>query len=197
MKHPWKILAATLGLILVPALSATLASAQCGAPAIKASFNTSPFVAGAHFKTAAFLKTNDHDDWREASLEPIVGLWKISFIDKAASYSDTGYAAWHSDFTEFQNSERTPSTGAVCQGVWEKIAPRTYKLNHYALAYGDSVNLTNVIRIREQVVVSPGGDKFTGTFITDIYDTNHNFLVEYAGPITGTRITIDSGIDTQ
>src|ERR1700761_2248773 len=79
MKHPWKILAATLGLILVPALSATLASAQCGAPAIKASFNVSPFVAGAHFKTAAFLKTNDHDDWREASLEPIVGLWKISF----------------------------------------------------------------------------------------------------------------------
>ena len=198
MKCSWKLLTITLGLILIPAASGPLAKAQCGGIAKKASFTSSPFLGAAHFKTAAFIgAARDKDDWREPSLEPIVGLWKISFVDKAKSYSDSGYAAWHSDFTEFQNSERTPSTGAVCQGVWEKVAPRTFRLNHFALAYGDSVNLTNVIRIREQVVVDPSGDRFNGTFITDVYDTNHNFLVEYAGPITGSRVTIDSGIDSQ
>jgi len=137
-----------------------------------------------------------HEDRDQDDLEPIVGLWKIAFVDKSKGYTDTGYAAWHSDFTEFQNSQRTPSTGAVCQGVWEKVGLSTFRLNHFAMAYADNVNLTNIIRIREEVTVDKSRKTFRGTFTTDVYNTQHNLIIEFHGSITGTRVTIDSGIDS-
>ena len=176
-----------------------LASAQCGAPASKVSFRGSG-VPHSLLKLAALeggqqaLWEDEHD---RNGLEPIVGLWKITFTDSSKNYVDKGYAAWHADFTEFQNSERVPSTGAVCQGVWEKVGRSTYRLNHFALAYIDNMNLTNVIRIREEVTVDPSRKSFSGTFITDVYDTSRNLQVEFKGPITGKRVTMNSSIESQ
>ncbi len=193
----------TLSLLALP-LFATLclqtAAAQCGGSFKKASAAVrSSMLHGALLPVA--LQQDATDKWGEErderGLEPIVGLWKIEFTDSSKNYTDKGYAAWHSDFTEFQNSERAPSTGAVCQGVWEKVGRSTYRLNHYALAYGDNVNLTNVIRIREEVTVDRSHKKFEGVFITGVYDTSHNLLVEFKGPITGKRVTINSDIDSQ
>ena len=200
MKRSLKLL--SLLTVVFCLCASSLANAQCGSPAKKTSLNSQPLRHGRYLKTASFTTDDqDRDRWGDdrdkSGLEPIVGLWKISFVDKDKDYTDTGYAAWHSDFTEFQNSEKAPSTGAVCQGVWEKSGRRTYRLNHYALGYTDGVTLSNIVRIREEVVVNESGNKFSGVFITDVYDTNHNLLVEFKGPITGKRVTMDSGIDSQ
>ena len=198
MKRFFKLLG-LVAVVLFAVATSHLAAAQCGAPAKKIVFR-SPSLRGGLLKLAS-LNGDERDHWGDDrdrfGLEPIVGLWKISFVDKDKDYTDTGYAAWHSDFTEFQNSEKAPSTGAVCQGVWEKAGRRTYRLNHYALGYEDNVTLSNIVRIREEVVVEESGKHFTGVFVTDVYDKSHNLLVEFKGPITGKRITIDSGIDSQ
>ena len=198
MKRLFNLLS-VVTVVLFAGTSSHVATAQCGAPAKKIGFR-SPSLRSGLFKLASFNEDERErwgDDRDGFGLEPIVGLWKISFVDKDKDYTDTGYAAWHSDFTEFQNSEKAPSSGAVCQGVWEKTGRRTYRLNHYALGYQDNVTLSNIVRIREEVVVEESGKRFTGLFITDVYDKNHNLLVEFKGPITGKRITIDSEIDSQ
>lgn len=191
-------------LVVLGAMSSQIAVAQCGSVAKKTSFQTRAFAYRGGFSLASYARPGsqtsseaDEDDRSGQGLEPLVGLWKVSMVDESHNYSDKSYIAFHSDFTEFQNSERTPSTGAVCQGVWEKTGRSTYRVNHYALGYADNVNLTNVIRIRESIRVDRSRKTFSGEFIEDIYDTAHHFIVEFKGPMTGTRVTIDSDIDSQ
>ena len=193
MKQAVKLVVLLLASTTMGILSSQTAAAQCGGLAHKTSLPAAP--GRSLFHTAAL--TDEPDNRWSEHLEPIVGLWKITFTDKGKDYTDTGYAAWHSDFTEFQNSQRAPSTGAVCQGVWVKVGYATYRLNHFALAYNDSTTLTNIIRIREEVTVSRSRKTFSGVFITDVYDTSHNLQVEFKGPITGRRVTIDSDINSQ
>ena len=123
------------------------------------------------------------DERDEYGFEPIVGLWKQVLSDPAQNYGDKGYTTWHSDHTEFLNSERTPSTGAVCQGVWAKVGHSQYRLNHFALAFGDDVHLTNVIQIRELVTVDPSRNVYRGRFTVTIYDTQHTQLAQYKGEV--------------
>ena len=186
-------------LVVLGVASSQIAIAQCGSVAKKTSFGAQPFENYGAIRLASYTGAGfqSDDEWGEQGPEALVGLWKVSFVDAKMNFSDTSYVTYHSDFTEFQNSERTPSTGAVCQGVWKKTGRSTYKVNHYALGYGDNVNLTNVIRIREFITVDRSRNSFTGEFIQDVYDTAHNFIVEFKGPITGKRVTIDSDIDSQ
>ena len=189
-------------LVVLGVVSSQIAHAQCSSVAKKTSFGRRAFSNRGEYSLASYasagLQTDDErGEQREQEAEPLVGLWKVDFTDESHKYSDKAYIAFHSDFTEFQNSERTPSTGAVCQGVWERTGHSTYRVNHYALGYADNVNLTNVIRIREYIKVDHSQKSFSGEFIEDIYDTEHNLLVELRGPISGKRVTIDSDIDSQ
>lgn len=185
---------------LLGALSSQMVFAQCGSVrAKKTSFQSPAFEFHGALKSVAYGASGlqSTDDWRKREAEPLVGLWKVSFVDSSQNYSDNSYITYHSDFTEFQNSERVPSTGAVCQGVWERTGRSTYRVNHYALGYADNMNLTNVIRIREYITMEDSGTRFSGTFIEDVYDTAHRFIVEFKGPMTGKRVMIDSEIDSQ
>lgn len=199
---------------LVTSLSVTtLASAQCGGPARHVAW--SPAAPGhASFRLAQFSPRSE-DRWGEErdeyGMEPIVGLWHIDMEDPSKGYSDHGYTSWHADHTEFFNSTRAPGTGAVCQGVWEKIGHSTYQLNHFALAYNGSVapdNMGNttpnetapaqIVHIREIVTVDPTRKHFKGQFVVEVYTyAGHNLLVTFRGPITADRITIDTPISTQ
>lgn len=179
--------------------SSQMTHAQCGIVPKKTTFGTLQPAYRGGLRTVSYTAPGLRlvTDWDEERQEPLVGLWRVSFTDPSQNYSDTAYIAYHSDFTEFQNSERVPSTGAICQGVWERTGRFTYRVNHYALAYGDSQNLTNVIRIREYITVNEARKTFTGEFIQDVYDTAHHLLATLKGTMTGKRVTIDSDIDSQ
>jgi hypothetical protein len=173
--------------------------AQCGIVPKKTTFVTPQTAHHGGLRTVSYTGPGLRlvTEWDEERQEPLVGLWRVSFTDPSQNYSDTAYIAYHSDFTEFQNSERVPSIGAICQGVWERTGRFTYRVNHYALAYGDSQKLTNVIRIREYITMNEPRKTFTGEFIQDVYDTAHHLLATFKGPMTGKRVTIDSDIDSQ
>ena len=199
--------------ILTALAAATTASAQCGGPAHHVAYSTTA-PGKASFRLAQFSPRSE-DRWGEErdeyGMEPIVGLWHIDMEDPSKGYSDHGYTAWHADHTEFFNSTRAPGTGAVCQGVWEKIGRSTYQLNHFALAYNGSVapdNMGNttpneaapaqIVHIREVVTVDPSRKHFKGQFIVEVFTyAGHNLLVTFRGPITADRITIDTPISTQ
>ena len=184
-----------LGMAIFGTILAPAASAGCGySPRDKPA---RPGQAKFEFKPAAFLLVDKDDD----SDAGIVGLWKIKLVSKNnpgipdGAVIDAGYATWHSDGTEIMNSGRAPLTGSFCMGVWKQTGRFTFKLNHFALSWGD-LNMGNTLigptNIREQVTVDHSGNTFTGTFTIDQFDqSGTNLLAHVAGTITGTRITAD------
>ncbi len=176
----------------------TRALAQCGALPKHVSYSLRGSGV-AKFQLAAATQDAIGDEGRgDYGPEPIVGLWKMDFEDPADNYSDKGYSMWHSDHTEYMNSTRPPSVGAVCQGVWERVDRYTYKLNHFALGYQDGVNLTSVYRFQEKVTVNRAGNKFKGEFIIEAFDPKtHGHQGTYKGTVKGEKVTIDTTIDSQ
>jgi hypothetical protein len=173
---------------------APAASAGCG----YSSEDKAPSPGRARFelKPAAFLFVNNDD-----SDAGIVGLWKVKLVSQNnagipdGAVIDAGYATWHSDGTEIMNSGRAPLTGSFCMGVWKQTGRFTFKLNHFALSWGD-LNMGNTLigptNIREQVTLDHSGNTFTGTFTIDQFDQSGiNLLGHIAGTIAGVRITAD------
>jgi hypothetical protein len=80
--------------------------------------------------------------------------------------------------------------------VWKKINNR-YKLNHAAISW-DSTGTVQVgaANIVENVGLAPNGNSFSGTFTITQYDMNGNVLATVSGNITGTRIDVDTVINT-
>ncbi len=201
-----KVLTLTLGVLVLGTIFTSTVNAQCGAAlapraaAVKASIKPAAFLLGG--AAGQFGRDRDRDD---DQLETIVGLWKVQFVAKNSPgipdgvVVDHGYSAWHSDFTEFLNSARSPLTGSFCLGVWKKVGYNTFKLNHYAMAF-DPTGTTPVgtVNIREEVTVDWAHNKFNGTFTIDAYDPNGvhypaNQPGNHAqGVITGERITVNT-----
>jgi hypothetical protein len=131
----------------------------------------------------------------------MVGLWKEHWISKGSegipdgTEVDAGYSQWHSDGTEVNVSGmRPPMTGDVCLGVWEKVGPRQYKLNHIGMGYDNSgLNLVGATVIRQNLTLNAKGNQISGTFTIDPYDESGNHLAHIQGTISGTRVTITTG----
>jgi hypothetical protein len=105
---------------------------------------------------------------------------------------DKGFSQWHNDRTEILNSSRPPVTQSFCLGVWKKVSPGHYKLNHFPISWDQSSNLVGLANLREKVTLSPDGRTFTRTFTIDQYDQSGNLLIHIIGVVSATRITVDT-----
>jgi len=177
---------APFGLAIFATLLASSASAGCGSmPAQTAASLRQP--------PSKFVLVSDS----EPEGASVVGFWKIVFASRNnlgipdGTVLDAGYAQWHSDGTEIMNSSRPPATQSFCLGVWKKIGPSTFRLNHFALSFDLSGHPVGGSNIREEVIVEHGGNKYTGTFTIDAFDVNGVRTRHIAGDVTGERITAD------
>ena len=120
-----------------PSKSSTPSAPASSPPLIQAAYRLDPPSA------PKFLRASDRNDDGDDN-EPIVGLWQ--FVLNGGM--DFGTQAWHSDGTELMFSAgRDPAKGDVCQGVWRKIGPRTYTLNHIAMGYDDGFPAVPLYRV--------------------------------------------------
>jgi hypothetical protein len=127
--------------------------------------------------------------------EPIVGLWEFRI---EGTPPDFGTQAWHSDGTELMFSAgRNPAQGDVCQGVWRRIGPRTYSLNHIAMGWDPGFFGVRV-HIHAVVKVDRSGDTYTGTYTANAYFVAPAAPFDESAPlgggsgtITGTRVKPD------
>jgi hypothetical protein len=144
-----------------------------------------------------FLRASDRNDGGDDN-EPIVGLWQ--FVLNGGM--DFGTQAWHADGTELMFSAgRDPAKGDICQGVWRKIGPRTYTLNHIAMGYDDGFpGPLYRVHIHATVKVDRAGKSFSGMFdaLVCINDTTHPFqedpntcLTPPKGSISGALVQPD------
>jgi hypothetical protein len=188
---------------------ANSAQAACGfaPPQLKPSAwdpstQTSPTLRPAVYRPGAegrFLLTGDVPG--EAR---IVGMWQFQLLAPNGAVVDDGYAQWHSDGTEIQNSGlHAPITSNFCLGVWKQVGPDTYVLNHFPLAW-DSTGQSpaNAIQITEKVKLSDE-NHMTGTFTLKVYVWSSTDSLNVApsvpvatvtGTVTATRVTINSTV---
>jgi hypothetical protein len=197
--------AATLGLAVCATVFIQTASADCGSypsPGQKpmSAPTQRPQLKPVVFRLAtlaAAARDDDHDRDRDRDAG-IVGMWKVQFVSEGTAgvpdgtVVDSPYVQWHSDGTEIMNSSRPPITGSFCLGVWKKTGWSTYKLNHFALSWDPTGTIfVGPANIREEVTLDGGGNKYSGTFTIDQFDTHGNTLAHVAGKITAERVTAD------
>lgn len=183
-------LSGILGAIAVVAMMAATANAGCGDIGRKATLKRQAWHAN-EFGSAAIRLVSAQDN------DPITGMWQVTFTSGGATI-DAGFSVWNADGTEIMNSgDRSPLTSNFCLGVWKSLGNNFYKLNHGAISWDPTgtvqVGPANIV---EQVQLSPKGNSFSGTFTITQYDMNKNVLASIAGTITGTRINVDTVINT-
>jgi len=144
------------------------------------------------------------DDWGWHGDAGIVGMWRFQLVAPNGALVDDGYAQWHSDGTEIQNSGvHAPITSNFCLGVWEQVGRDTYQLNHFPLAWDmTGQSPANAIQITETVKLTDE-NHFTGTFTLKVYVWTSTDSLDVApsmpvatvtGTVTATRVTIDSTV---
>jgi len=193
--------AAAAGLVLLALAATTQADAACmkadslllpkAGTVHSGQFVPAVYVPG-NLAGAGLVPVGDVNDG-----ESIAGLWQF----KMHGFSeDWGTQAWHSDGTEIMFSGgQNPETGDVCQGVWRRVGPSTYTLNHIAMGwlapggpFGIRVHFHMIVKL------SPSGDSFSGTYKAAVYSVSptHPFdeSVEVAsgtGTVIATRVKPD------
>jgi hypothetical protein len=178
-----------LGALALGAMLTTNAFAGCGDLEKSAQPKT--------MKSIAYFQGGGSGDDSPAGAD-IVGMWKFTFQSKNSPgipdnlTIDWGFTQWHSDGTEITNSAtRAPATQNFCLGVWKKVGPSSYRLNHQALSYDPNGNLMGIAVITELVAVDKSGNAFSGDFSIDVYDVQGHPLHHVQGLVLATRITAD------
>ncbi|MGC1457802.1 MAG: hypothetical protein WA825_05960 [Steroidobacteraceae bacterium] len=165
----------------------------------------SPTLISAVYRPRAggqFLLVSDDEGWRDDA--GIVGMWRFQLVAPNGAVVDDGYAQWHSDGTEIQNSGlHAPITSNFCLGVWKQVGPNKYQLNHFPLAWDMSgQSPANAIQITETVKLTDN-DHMTGKFTLKVYVWTSTDSLDVApsvpvatvtGTITATRVTINSTV---
>ena len=172
-------------------LTAPQVDAACGSASMKAGFSTT--------KSEALISHSENSDSHEfpgiGSNGSIVGLWNTTFLlGNGPAIWDQGFEQWHSDGTELNvDNAVPPSLGNVCVGVYKQSGPRTYKLRHVTWNWDLSGNLTGTFLLLMTVTVSPNGDTFTGSYVSDSFDLNGQVIpaLHAEGVVNGKRITVD------
>ena len=125
----------------------------------------------------------------------IVGLWHTTFLlGSGPGVYDEAYEQWHSDGTELAIDNAVPPIlGNVCVGVFKQTGPRTYKLRHVTWNWDVAGNKAGTFLLIMTVTVDPQGGTFTGSYVTDSYDTFGAVIPELhaEGVVNGSRITVD------
>ena len=141
MKTISKMFRAALGFVLMGAFLTSMAAAQCGAPTAKI-----------HKQAWRVGDPTDLLTQVAGTVAPIVGMWHVKFTAEGnpdgppdGTPIDNALAVWHSDGTEIMNSGRPPQDGDFCMGIWKKIGPNQYLVNHFAWGGNDTANGPNGI----------------------------------------------------
>jgi hypothetical protein len=130
-------------------------------------------------------------------------MWRFQLLSNGVLVDD-GYAQWHSDGTEIQNSGvHAPITSNFCLGVWQEVQSNTYKLNHFPIAWSSDGQTPQVeIQLTETVHLTDP-NHLTGTFSLTVYPWNGSDGLNVSGPalgppttgtVTATRVTLSSTV---
>ena len=71
------------------------------------------------------------------------------------------FQQWNAGGTEIHNPNVDPRQGNVCLGVWQRVAPRTFKLTHRIWAWDTHGGFQGTLHL-EALTLGDGGSTFSG-----------------------------------
>jgi hypothetical protein len=179
---------------------AGLATVSWGMPthALAASCGRPPYASGLHALAAPARPSagiglnsaptaSSTDDFRRAS---IVGLWHTVYTSGGMTVQES-FDSWYADGNEFEAADL--QLGAMCQGTWEKTAPRTVQLFHVGWNFDPTgVTLTGYFTVIQTNTLSVDGKTYDGTFALQNFDMLGNHIVgqDLNGTVHATRLTV-------
>ena len=200
MKTIYLKLMSCVGALALVSVAASSALAQCALKPIKPA-SWLPDTGARH----GSLRLVDDDGKDRPS---IVGMWHAVFTGQtfnggtypdAFQPADNALVVWHSDGTEIMNSARPPQDGNFCLGVWKHDGENRYYVNHFPWRPNDTTGGAagigipqDGIQLTEQIVLSPDGKSYSGTFTLKQYDANGILTVTITGTIAAKRITTET-----
>jgi len=191
-----------VGALALFSVAAPCALAQCALPAkaVKPA-SWSPQLGARH----AQLRLVDDDNKDRPS---IVGMWHVVFTGQSYNGGpypdmyqpvDNALVIWHSDGTEIMNSARPAQDGNFCLGVWKHNGEGRYYLNHFPWKFNDTTGAPagigvpqDGVQLTEEVVLSPDGKSYSGTFTLKQYDSTGTLTTTIKGILAATRITTET-----
>jgi len=191
MESAFKKITAVLAVALVAVVLTAAANAACGDVSKPGASLQPQSWQGMGVGSASLVQVSENAD-------AIVGFWQVTLTAEGnpgppdGTVIDKGFSQFHSDGTEILNSSRPPVTQSFCLGVWKKVSPGHYKLNHFPISWDQNSNFVGVANLREDIVLSRDGKSFTGTFTIDQYDQSGNTLAHLNGVVSATRVTVDT-----
>jgi len=191
MEAAFKKITAALAVALAGVVLTAAANAACGDVSKSGASLQPQSWQGMGVGSASLLQVSENAD-------AIVGFWQVTLTAEGnpgppdGTVIDKGFSQFHSDGTEILNSSRPPVTQSFCLGVWKKVSPGHYKLNHFPISWDQNSNFVGVANLREDIVLSRDGKSFTGTFTIDQYDQSGNTLAHLNGVVSATRVTVDT-----
>jgi len=182
----WIAMAA--GLSAATAFAPSLAAGGCATPGYYNKMSLTPLDRSDSASLVEPQALGPADDTSPA--ESITGLWKVNIYDPTGQLVDVAFDVWHSDGTEILNDYTNPILGNVCLGVYRQVGPGKFSLTHPSWNFDQNGNLIGTVIIHETVTVGKGGNTFSGTASSDVYDINGNLIGKFAGAtVKATRIT--------
>jgi hypothetical protein len=136
-------------------------------------------------------------DDEESDEQSLVGLWEFKWTGFSV---DWGTQAFHADGTEIMFSGgQNPETGDVCQGVWRKVGPHTYTLNHIAMGwFAPGAGFGVRVHIHATIKLDASGNSFTGHYRAAVYTVSPADPFDESAPgpsgtgsMSGTRVRPD------
>lgn len=165
--------------------AAWTAKAACGDPEQAVGITSVlPFMAQSNNDDTApaYASEGDHRN-------SIVGLWHVTFVKSDGSPFYQSFDLWHSDRTEFESANVSPLNGNVCVGVWRETKGGIVQLHHLGWHF-DGGLLSATFTLDETNKLASDGKTYKGTFLYRRYDLAGNPLLQVAGTLTATRITV-------
>ncbi|HEX3877845.1 MAG TPA: hypothetical protein VHW24_12715 [Bryobacteraceae bacterium] len=187
------------GALMVPA--ASVCGGNFDGPLVKQQLKMNPAYPMEGASVDALLRDMRASASGKAS--SIVGMWKTMFISRGntghtpsipdGTQLDFGYRQWHSDGTELYNAgSRPPATQSFCMGVWAQTGDNTYQANHFAITYDATGVYTGTRNFIETITLSPGGTKYSGTMVINVYDAKGTQTDHLTAQVVGVRVTLDT-----
>jgi hypothetical protein len=127
------------------------------------------------------------DDFRKGS---IVGLWHTVYTSGGMTVQES-FDSWYADGNEFEAADF--QLGAMCQGTWEKTAPRKVQLFHVGWNFDPKgVTLTGYFTEIQSNTLSADGKTYDGTFALQNFDMLGSHIVgqDLNGTVHATRLTV-------
>jgi hypothetical protein len=138
---------------------------------------------------AGLPETPDHE--RHSSNVAVLGLWKAVYF-AGGVLNDVGFEHFNAGGTELINDVGALDGGSnFCIGAWKRVGPQRYDIVHPFFIFDNSgKKATGLIIVKEDIVVTRDGNRFSGTWTQDTYDLSGNLIpgFHFDGPVRGTRI---------